>query len=208
MANYLEPLFTEPEIIEKIKTKLPVLFQLAEIDSSRAGKIGMEIGSVRERIIVALLMYKFGEENINTDIPITEPETDVKLYSNPISIKTISGNLGGVKLIWTVDPQKAFEFSNNYFPSVDMLLAQIKWGGVGALYYFPVTSQVKVFNQIKRENYIKLPKQGTNPRGVEVTQKALEKLTEEKNTKMIGISWKRGEANHGIYDRWIELWEN
>jgi len=51
----------------------------------------MEVGSLRERIIVALLIYKFGEENVKTDIPITEPEVDVKLFNQPISIKTITG---------------------------------------------------------------------------------------------------------------------
>ena len=93
---------------------MPTLFQLAEIDSSRAGKIGMEIGSVRERIIIALLIYRFGEENVKSDIPITKPETDVILFGKPVSIKTITGNLGGVKLIWTVDAKKALDFSKNY----------------------------------------------------------------------------------------------
>ena len=86
---------------------MPDLFQLAETDSSRNGKLGMEVGSVREKIIIALLIYKFGEENTKTDISITESEVDVILFNNPISIKTISGILSGVKLIWTVDRQKS-----------------------------------------------------------------------------------------------------
>ena len=53
----------------------------------------MEVGSVREKIIIALLIYKFGEENTKTDISITESEVDVALFNNPISIKTISGSL-------------------------------------------------------------------------------------------------------------------
>jgi hypothetical protein len=56
--------------------KLPYLFQLAEIDNSRNGKLGMEIGSARERIVIALLIYKFGEKNIKTDIAITKSEID------------------------------------------------------------------------------------------------------------------------------------
>lgn len=206
--NHLKSLFSDPKIVDKIKKKLPTLFQLAEIDSSRAGKIGMEIGSVRERIIIALLLYKFGEENVKIDVPITESETDVILYSNPISIKTISGNLGGVKLIWTVDAKKALEFSENYYPSVDMLLIQIRWGGTGHFHYFPVASQIKVFNDMQRENYIKLPKQGTNPRGVEITRKALEVLSKEKGISKIDINWRRGAPNHSVYERWVELWRN
>jgi hypothetical protein len=67
----------------------------------------MEVGLVRERIIVALLIYKFGESNVETEIPITEPEVDAKLFGEPVSIKTIKGkSFSGVKLIWTVDAQK------------------------------------------------------------------------------------------------------
>lgn len=53
-------LFSEEKIVSKIKNKLPYLFQLAEIDNSRDGKLGMEIGSARERIVIALLIYQFG----------------------------------------------------------------------------------------------------------------------------------------------------
>lgn len=86
----------------------------------------MEVGSLREKIIIALLIYKFGEENVETEIPITEPEIDVKLFGEPISIKTITGkSLSGVKLIWTVDAQKAREFRESYYPHCDILLIQI-----------------------------------------------------------------------------------
>jgi len=51
MDKRIKSLFTEPEIVEKIKTKLPKLFHLAELESSRAGKVGMEVGILRERII-------------------------------------------------------------------------------------------------------------------------------------------------------------
>ena len=61
MAGKLIEIFTDRNLVEKIKKRLPYLFQLAELESSRAGKTGMEVGSVRERIIVALLIYKFGE---------------------------------------------------------------------------------------------------------------------------------------------------
>jgi len=74
----------------KIQAKLPELFYLAELESSRAGKVGMEVGSARERILIAPLIYKFGQENVETNLPITEPEEDVKVFGNPISIKTIS----------------------------------------------------------------------------------------------------------------------
>ncbi len=91
MSSRLLEVFEDAKLVEKIKTRLPYLFQLAELESSRAGKIGMEVGSAREKIIVALLIYKFGKANVETEVPITEPEVDVKLFGEPVSIKTIIG---------------------------------------------------------------------------------------------------------------------
>lgn len=137
-------IFLKKQIIrEKIKTKLPKLFQLAELESSRAGKIGMEVGSLREKIIIAFLIHQFGEKNIKTNLPITEPETDVIVYNNPISIKTITSKYyTGVKLIWTVDAEKSKEFKNNYQPSCDVILIKINWGDEGGFYYFPKELQL------------------------------------------------------------------
>src|SRR3989338_6791162 len=95
----IKELFIDKTIISEIQDKLPKLFRIAEIESSRAGKIGMEVGSLREKVIGGLLIYKFGEDNINTNIPITEPETDIVVGGKNLSIKTITGN-GGVKAVW------------------------------------------------------------------------------------------------------------
>ena len=54
MSSKLIQIFEDKKLVEKIATRLPYLFQLAELESSRAGKIGMEVGSLREKIIVAL----------------------------------------------------------------------------------------------------------------------------------------------------------
>lgn len=165
----LSSLFSDEKIVLKVQNKLPELFQIAELESQRAGKTGMEVGSIRERIIVSLLIYKFGEENVETEIPITEPEVDVKLFGNPISIKTKSGNgFTGVKLIWTVDSENALEFQNTYKPSYDMIFVRIIWGNVGGLFYFPKKLQEEVFNLLGKEKYIKLPSRGKNPRGIEI----------------------------------------
>jgi len=127
MQSPLVQLFEDKETIRKIKNRLPYLFQLAESESSRAGKIGMQVGSIRENIIVALLIYKFGEENVETEIPITEPEVDAKLFGEQVSIKTITGSFGGVKVIWTVDATKTKEFRENYHFVADRMFAQLNW---------------------------------------------------------------------------------
>lgn len=209
MPNRLIEIFKDEKLVARIQKRLPHLFQLAEFESSRAGKIGMEIGSVRERIIVALLIYKFGEANVESEIPITESEVDVKLFGEPISVKTITGNsFGGVKLIWTVDAEKARQFSEGYQPICDMLFVQINWGKEGGFFYIPIKVQKRLFDKIGRKSYIKLPKAGTNPRGVEITKEALTKLVEDSETQFIKINWQRSEIKFNPYSRWIDLWKD
>ena len=207
MAGYLVEIFEDETLIGKIKKKLPYFFQLAELESSRAGKIGMQVGSLREKIIIALLIYKFGENNIKTDIPITKMEVDVELFGQPISIKTISNRaFSGVKLIWTVDAQNAREFSENYYPRCDILLVQIVWNATGGLYYIPLGTQKKLFREMEKERYIKLPTLGTNPRGVEISKEALSHLVRSKETKVIKIDWQRSEIDYHPYKRWVDYW--
>ena len=167
----------------------------------------MQVGSVRENIIVSLLIYKFGESNVQTDIPITEPEVDVKLFEQPISIKTITGKgLSGVKLVWTVDAQNAKQFQENYYPSSDVLFVQIVWGGKGGLYFIPVEIQRSLLEKIGSEKYIKLPKPGTNPRGAEITKEALLSLIQNKEIRVIEIDWQKLEIDYNPYKRWVDYW--
>lgn len=201
-------LFTDQELVTKIQARLPELFYLAELESSRAGKVGMEVGSARERILIALLIYKFGNANIETNLPITESEVDVKVFDNPISIKTMTGKrLGGVKLIWTVDAEQAYRFSQNYSPSCDILLAQVNWDDWGWFFFFPTPAQLEVLDHIGRQRYIKLPKAGTNPRGVEISAEALNILADHPASLKIPVKWQRKKVDYNPYERWLELWQ-
>ncbi|PID28507.1 MAG: type II restriction endonuclease subunit R [Candidatus Cloacimonadota bacterium] len=202
-------LFRNEEIIKKIKDKLPYLFQLAEIDNSRDSKLGMEIGSARERIIIALLIYKFSDKHVKTDIPITQKETDVMVFDEPISIKTVTNKkIVGVKLIWTVDAQKSMAFINQYTPGCDILLVHINWNKKGGIYLINKEIQQELFKKEGKDFYFKLPKKGTNPRGVEITNQAINKLVEHPSTKKIEIEWNRNDSiKYNPYDRWVEYWE-
>lgn len=208
MSNQLIKIFEDEKLVKKVEERLPNLFQLAELESSRAGKVGMEVGSLREKIIIALLIYKFGEANVETEIAITEPEVDVKLFDVPISIKTMTGKgFSGVKLIWTVDAQKAKEFRENYYPSYDILFIKINWDDTGGFYYIPLEAQKKIFDEIGRGLYIKLPKPGTNPRGVEITKEALFRLVTHELTQVIRINWKKEQIEYDPYKRWVDYWK-
>lgn len=210
MSSVYDKLFNDNLIVKRVKNKLPHLFQLAELESSRNGKIGMEIGSVRERILIALLMYKFGIDIINPDIPITAPEVDVIVDNMPLSIKTMttsSERWNSIKLIWTVDVQKAIEFKNTYIPSCDMLVAKIRWNGEGKLLLFSKESQCQILNDIGRDRYIKLPKENTNARGVEITAEALSMLERHADTRCININFTREKIDYReVYTKWLDAW--
>lgn len=206
-------IFDDKLVVRRIKNKLPKLFQLAELESSRNGKLGMEIGSVRERIIIALLMFKFGIDIVDAKLKITEPEVDVIVNEEALSIKTVSTkntNLRcGVKLIWTVDAHKALIFKNEYIPKCDLLLVQIVWGRKGRFMLFSKQSQIKILKDIGRDRYIKLPKEGTNPRGVEITSEALNLLIECEDTRIIDIDFIRDEIDYReIYIKWLDEWRD
>lgn len=207
MPSRIKEIFEDRKLVEKIQKRLPYLFQLAELESSRAGRMGMEVGSVREKIIVALLMYKFDEANVEAEIPITKSEIDVKLFGEPISIKTFTGKtFSSVKIAWTVDAKSAKEFREKYYPRCDILLIQINKDDEGGFYWIPLDVQKKVFEEIGREGYIKLPKPGTNPRGIEFSKEALSKLVTDKDSFKIPIHWKRISITFNAYKRWVDLW--
>lgn len=209
MTSRVIQLFDDAELVDKIRRRLPHLFHYAERDSSRAGKVGMEVGSIRERILVALLIHKFGRSNIETDLPITEHEVDVLVHKEPLSIKTLttgSSRLGAVKAIWTVDADKAYKFVQEFTPRCDYLVVHIVWDDRGGLYYIPVQAQNGVFARLGRARYLKPPKKGTNPRGVEVMPEAMAALVAHPQSRSIPVDWKRPAGEYDQYERWVEYW--
>lgn len=139
MIGELKELFKDTELVEKIKRKLPYMFFLAELEMSKGGRVGMEVGTIREQIIVALLIHKFGRDNIG--IPnINSADFDLQLFGKPLSIKTVSKRIprkiqrlsgSGIKLIWTVDWEKVEEFVKNYSPNSELILIEVVWGETG-----------------------------------------------------------------------------
>ncbi len=207
----IRELFRDEGLVRKIQRKLPYMFKIAELSVSKGKRIGMEIGTLREQIIIALFIHRFGYENVDTNIAPNEREVDVyiKGHKNPISIKTKSGKgYSGIKLIWTVDWRKAKEFFKTYKPKTDIIFVNVVWEDVGIFSYIPLSVQEEVFNELGKENYIKLPRKGTNPRGIEISSKALRFCIEHKGTYKIPINWVIDKKiRYSPYDRWVKLWE-
>jgi len=57
-----------------------------------------------------------------------------------------------------------------------------------------------------RNSYIKLPKAGTNPRGVEFTKEAMTILLKTKGTLKIDINWEKPQVKLNPYQRWVDYW--
>ena len=71
---------------------------------------------------------------------------------------------------------------------------------------YSLEAQEKLFAKIGREGYIKLPKAGTNPRGVEITKEALLNLVSSKDSRIIDIEWQKPEIEYHPYKRWVDYW--
>ena len=109
--------------------------------------------------------------------------------------------------MWTVDAKSAFEFSESYEPSCDMIFIQIRWENDGGFYYIPLDVQQQVYKRLGRKRYIKLPKAGTNPRGVEMTGEGMEQLVAHPQTLKIDIRWKKEKITYNPVQRWVEMWQ-
>ena len=69
------------------------------------------------------------------------------------------------------------------------------------------TIQKRVLNKLGKVKYLKLPKAGTNPRGVEFTKEAIEAMLADKETLKIDIDWKKEILEYDTYKKWVEYWK-
>jgi len=175
----------------------------------------MEAGTLREKVLIALLIYKFGKHQVNPDVSVIEPEADVLVGGYGVSIKTITLStptaVPSFKVSWTVDASAAQAFYDTYNPKVDILLATICKDCEGGLFVIPIEVQNRVLQDIGRSKFLNLPKPGTNPRGVEISREAVSQMLAQPHTKRLSISWRisksRAELREQSLQQWIELWQ-
>ena len=88
-----------------------------------------------------------------------------------------------------------------------MLFIRVVWGGISEFCYIPKEVQLDTFDRFGRRAYIKLPKPGTNPRGVEITGDALIANIKDKRSRSFLISWSKTDTGYNPYERWVEYWQ-
>lgn len=208
MVARLIEVFKDPDFIDFTQSGLPHLFQIAALETSRGGRGGMEVGTVREQVIIALLIRYFGRDNISIG-HITEAETDVSVFGIPISIKTITKTAySGVKAVWTVDPAAIVRFVNSYRPNCAIILVRIhRTGGTGGFHFIPLEVQQAIFNEYGKDRFFKIPRLDTNPRGVEFDKDALRAMASHADSVFFPITWTRTNIEYDIYQRWVDAWK-
>ncbi len=186
-----------------VKNNLPKLFKKAEIESMRGGKIGMEVGVLRERVLIALLLKSFGENNVRFDFSSTDNSKDTQVFDDVLSIKTFMNNgYAGIKVFWASDNNTVKNAVNNYIPQNHLLVSNINWGTQdGGLYLINLSTQLQIFNSIGVEKYLKINK--GNNRGISIQTEVLKTLMSHQETKRIIVDWGDPKLNYNIYERWM-----
>ena len=199
-------IFTSVEFQDLIKSKLPKLFEIAEVESTRGGKIGMEVGILRERVLTSFFISKVGEDNVDSDSSATENSKDVQVNGDDISIKTFTGSgYSGVKIFWTSDTESAKRVMDTYTPKFDLIVANINWGSnKGGLYYVDKQTQRQVMDSVGRDKFLKISS-GSNNRGITYGTDVLKKLPNHENTLKIEIDWVKTNEKFNIFERWVKL---
>ncbi|WP_094759582.1 ThaI family type II restriction endonuclease [Sedimentisphaera salicampi] len=78
-------------------------------------------------------------------------------------------------------------------------------GGTGSFYYVPKEVQKSVFALLGHSEYLKLPKRGTNPRGVQISAMAFSEILEHKDTFQIQVQWDKSDLEFDAYKRWLDM---
>lgn len=129
MNEVVRNLLAGGEQREHLYEGLPELFRKAEVENRRNGRLGQEIGNVRENIIRAYLQTQLGAVNV---IPAGGPNNnlgDVMVGRDYIEVKTTMG-VRGFKVSWAADDDSAARFRQQWKPQVDLILVQVQCGAL------------------------------------------------------------------------------
>jgi hypothetical protein len=165
-------------------TGLIILYQLSQTECSRSSGLTPEVGSSRERDLIASLASN-NSLNVNYDIKF-DHEEDVIVNNNKISIKHSSNKKNthcGIKIIWTVDKTKRDLFLKNFNFNCDLLIVYVRidktlCNGELEIIYIPISVLIQqhIMSCIRKEKIFKCLE--GNSRGIEFEKIFFNKIIE------------------------------
>lgn len=210
MITQLRSLFHKRDVVSYIQKVLPDLFYKAEMECTRGGKIGPEVGCLREQQLVSMLKYFLPKGNVNEDVPSMMPEVDVEISGKPLAIRTAK-DINGVKASWKVDPIQVENFINTYRPKADLLFVHVQWGKndlfekYPSIYHVPIEAAIMVHTRLGK-GYLVPPKKGTDSKGIQFSRRAIMELLNHPLTAVMSVEWIRPTYKHDPLHRWFKMW--
>ena len=200
MNNLIVQMFQSPDNLERIQKKLPRAFEMVRQQAS-----GPEVGVLREAVLIGMFMAFLGDEQVTPNESAVEADIDCYVGSVPLSIKTITGTgMGGIRIKWTSETEKAEEFISAFAPQCDLLVVRIVWSRTGRISYIPVEVQREVFSKLKAK-YLTYAG-GTNTRGVNLSREALSSMEKDERTVIMPLDWHESLQPQPRYERWVSFW--
>ena len=199
MNNLIVKMLQSPDKLERIRKKLPPAFEMVE---QQAG--GPAMGTLREGVLIGMLMAFLGEEQVKPSTSAVEADVDCYVGDGALSIKTVKDS-GEIRVKWTVDQEKVREFMESFAPECDLLITRIRWGKNGRISYIPLEVQQQVFAQLG-SNYLAY-RPGTNTRGVNLSKNALAALEKSSSSLIVPLKWYKSIEQQSLYDRWVSYWQ-
>ena len=159
--------------LRSVQDDLVYLYRQSQSECSKNGRLSMEIGTSREKDLIAVLRHHIGS-GVEYDVGTHAPE-DVKICGEKFSIKHLSSRvgIGNIKIKWTSDTERAHDFREQLFSSLadeyysNMILVYID-RSTKTITIIGVLRQV-IMNGVEQLGYDAfISRTGTNNRGVEL----------------------------------------
>ena len=205
MLNCLLDLFQSPTERKRFAAGLPLAFSIVR---QRMPAGNPAVGILREHVMIGYFFAVFGRDKITLPEAGNEREYDLILCGDPVSIKTVTGDVG-VKILWTADTDQAQrEIRRDYNPHSDILLVNIYWEQKrDSVFLIPTITQTDVMNSLGREIYLSSAT-GTNNRGIEIKRKAITELKRHPDTLCIEVDWAlKNQHFPEPWDEWEKYWQ-
>lgn len=161
----------------KLIKKLICLYQISNNESLRNGCLTPEVGSFREKDLIAYLLSN-KKLNVNYNISNNKIE-DVIINNKKISIKHSSNKIickNGIKIIWSVNKIKQNEFIKKFIFTCDLLIIFIRFdnninnGNIEIIYITKeILSKQHFLSLIRKESIFNCL--NGNSRGIEFSTK-------------------------------------